>query len=715
MQLIHYPGQEAEIRRILDRTTAEIARVRPGVRQILNDVRRRGDDAIRDYHRQYDHVELLPGNLRVPAERLARAYEAVPDRMRDALRARADNLRLLHSRQQIAPASVAVGGISAGELVRPVESAGLYIPGGTAPFPTVMQTLAMSAAVAGVPRTVACLPPTGLTDAVLAAAYLSGVTEVYQAGGVAAIAALAYGTDTIAPVRLVSGPGNVYVTAAKLEVYGTVAIDMPAGPSEAVILCDATANPEWVAADVLARAEHDPLAAGVVVTWLDELARAVAGHVAAMAPGCARRGIVEQSLAGPCAIVVTRDKAGAIEFANEFAPEHLEILADDAEDYLRHITHAGSVFLGHHTPVAVGDYLGVSNHILPTSGYAKSFSPVSVRTFQRVVQYERISPAALRRYTDKIMLPLAEAEGLDAHARSLTIRTREPAPVRTPHRAEAESRRFKLGVYFDLYSDSTSDWRNEAEFNRQFQPEMTEILLEYPWSCTGLTEQRVGLLRDLIGDVPITVHAPTLNLSLSSMNSLITDATQRELLAALDACRYLGARMMTIHAGEYPFNTRLNGTDPAGLFTHSVRPILDRAAADGITVCVENLQRENIYPTTLEEVDSLLAPNPGLMFAHDLRNFCASGEDPREAFAKHADRTRSDSLPNRLRPGRIGTAGVPGTDPRVRLRRELHHGGQGADGRGQGRQDPADRRLGARDRHPGTALRWQDLVNWPPS
>jgi histidinol dehydrogenase len=643
MQLIRYPDQVREVQRITDRTATDISKVRPEVRQILEDVRQRGDAAVIDYHRRFDKVELQVGDLRVPPEKLEKAYKTLPGQLREALRVRAGNLRVLHSRQRIAPVTVRVDGITAGELVRPVESAGLYIPGGTAPFPTVMQTLATTAAIAGVPRIVACLPPTGLTDAVLAAAYLSGVTEIYQVGGVAAIAAFAYGTETIAPVRLISGPGNLYVTAAKLEVYGEVAIDMPAGPSEAVILCDDSADPAWVAADVLARAEHDPNAAGVVVTWSRELAEAVDRQVRAMAPQCERGKIVEASLARSSAIVLTKDRDDAIEFTNHYAPEHLEILADNAEGYLRHITHAGSIFLGHHTPVAVGDYLGVSNHILPTSGYAKSFSPVSVRTFQRVMQYERISPASLRKYNDQVMLPLAAAEGLGAHAESLAIRTRgaEAESAARGERAEERQRQFKLGVYFDLYSGNPADWQQEAEFNKQFRPEMVEVLLEHPGSSSELTPERAELLRSLIGDVPITVHAPTINLSLASMSSRIVEATQRELIASLDACRNLGANMMTIHVGEYPYYTRLNGTDPSELFAKNVQPVLEEAMARSITVCVENLQVENHYPHSLEEVGSTLAPNPDLMFAHDLRNFCAVGEVPGEAFAKYGDRTRA--------------------------------------------------------------------------
>jgi histidinol dehydrogenase len=651
VRVIRYPEQAEEIRRISTRTAADLATVRQEVREILDDVRRRGDEAIVDYHRRHDQVDLSTEDLRIPAQSLRASFASVSERLLQALRARADNLRLLHCDQGISPARVELDGITAGELVRPVESAGLYVPGGTAPFPTVMQTLGMAASIAGVPRIVACLPPTGVTDEVLAAAYLSGVTELYRVGGVAAIGALAYGTSTIAPVNLVAGPGNLYVTAAKMEVYGTVAIDMPAGPSEAVIICEPSANPEWVAVDVLARAEHDPRAAGVVVTWSEELADAVRLAAQDLAPRFERHDIITKSLCQFSAIVITRDRDDAIAFANQYAPEHLEILADDAEDYLPRIMHAGSVFLGHHTPVAVGDYLGISNHILPTSGYARSFSPVSVRTFQRVVQYERISPAALEHHARTIMLPLAEAEGLGAHAQSLRVRMNGTSSSTGEERATTASRQrpqprslrrqFRLGVYFDLYSAEVSDWAAEAEFNRQFEPDMVEILLEHPGATADLTQERADTLRRLIGDATLTVHAATINLSLASMTRLVIEATQRELMDAVDATRRLGATLMTIHVGEYPFYTGLNGTDPASLFTDNVASLLDYADERGVTLCVENLSGENIYPHTLEDVHRLLTPNPGLMLAHDMRHFCINGIAPLKAFSEFADRTRS--------------------------------------------------------------------------
>jgi sugar phosphate isomerase/epimerase len=449
----------------------------------------------------------------------------------------------------------------------------------------------------------------------------------------------------------VAGPGNLYVTAAKLEVYGTVAIDRPAGPREAVIICEPSADPEWVAVDVLARAEHDPRAAGVVVTWSQELADSVQRVTRDLAPTFERRDIIAESLGRFSAIVVTRDRDDAIAFANQYAPEHLEILADDAEDYLPHITHAGSVFLGHHTPVAVGDYLGISNHILPTSGYARSFSPVSVRTFQRVVQFERISAAALRDQARRIMLPLAEAEGLGAHAESLRVRLRANGSTSTDEHATASRRQrrrsaglrrqFGLGVYFDLYSTEALDWQQEGEFNRRFRPDVVEILLEYPGATADLSQERADMLRGLIGQAALTVHAPTINLSLASMTRLIVEATQRELKDSLDATRRLGAEMMTIHVGEHPYYAGLNGTDPASLFAGNVAPLLGDAATSGVTLCVENLSGENIYPHSLEDVHRLLEQCPGLMLAHDMRHFCINGIDPLDAFTEFADRTRS--------------------------------------------------------------------------
>jgi histidinol dehydrogenase len=651
MRIIQYPEQSEEIGEISNRAAAEIAAVRQDIREILEDVRKRGDAAIIDYHRRYDGIELSPEDFRIPEQALSDSLESVSKPLLEALRARDGNLRVLHSQQPIPPSRIEQDGITAGELVRPVDSAGLYVPGGTAPFPTVMQTLAVTAGIAEVPRIVACLPPSGVTNEVLAAAYLSGVTELYRVGGVAAIAAFAYGTESIAPVRLVAGPGNLYVTAAKMEVYGTVAIDMPAGPSEAVIICEPSANPEWVAMDVLARAEHDPRAAGVVVTWSQELADTVRYMAQELAPTFERRDIIAQSLARFSAIVVTRDKDDAIAFANEYAPEHLEILADDAESYLPYINHAGSVFLGHHTPVAVGDYLGISNHILPTSGYAHSFSPVSVRTFQRIVQFEGITAAALRDQARTIMLPLAEAEGLAAHAESLRVRMRTDGSASTDqvatashgqrHQPTSRNRQFSLGVYFDLYSSAVSDWEQEAQFNQQFGPDVVEILLEYPGTTADLTQERASQLRGLIGDASLTVHAPTINLSLASMNHLAVEASQRELAAALDATRRLGADMMTIHVGEYPFYVGLNGTNPADLFTDNVATLLEDARTSGVTLCVENLSGENIYPHTLEDVRRLLKQNPGLMLAHDMRHFCINGIDPLDAFMEFADRTRS--------------------------------------------------------------------------
>ena len=422
MRRIRFDDRD-QVRELARRGSHDIELLRPGVRSLLDDVRDRGDDAIVDYHQRFDGIELDVKQLRIGADELAASFAALPAQLRTALEKRDDHARWLHGQQGLTDTHIDRDGITAGEKVQPVDAAGLYVPGGTASFPTVMQILAVPAAIAGVPRVVACVPPTGASPAVLAAAHLSGVHEVYRIGGVAAIGALAYGTASVDPVNVIVGPGNAYVTAAKLEVFGQVGIDMPAGPSEAVIIAGPEADPRWVALDVLARAEHDPLAAVAVVTWDGELAARVQAEIDAALPTFPRRDIMTAALDRYCGFVLVRNREEAVTFTVDYAPEHLEILTDDAESYLSEIRNVGSVFLGHHTPVAVGDYLGVSGHVLPSSGYARTFSTVSTRTFQRTTQYERISPAALRSNLKDIMAPLAVEEGFDAHLASLEARS----------------------------------------------------------------------------------------------------------------------------------------------------------------------------------------------------------------------------------------------------------------------------------------------------
>ncbi|MGH7870052.1 MAG: histidinol dehydrogenase, partial [Candidatus Dormibacteraceae bacterium] len=319
-------------------------------------------------------------------------------------------------------------GVEVGQLMRPLDSAGLYVPGGRATYPTVMQILAVPAAVAGVPRIVACTPPhsesngeIGPPDVVLAAAALAGVHEVYRIGGPAAVAALAYGTETVAKVDKILGPGNVYVQAAKLLVFGEVGIDQIAGPSEVLILADETANPVHVAADLLAQAEHDPKAAVVLVTWSRSLAEATQREVERQLALAPRREVIAEALASFGLIVVTKNELEAIAFTNDYAPEHLEVLTSTPRELLPKLKHAGSIFLGDYAPVAVGDYASGSNHVLPTGQAARFFSPVSVESYLKASQFQMLTKQGLEGLSE-IITTLAELEGLPAHAASVRVR-----------------------------------------------------------------------------------------------------------------------------------------------------------------------------------------------------------------------------------------------------------------------------------------------------
>jgi len=305
----------------------------------------------------------------------------------------------------------------------PLDSVGAYVPGGRAAYPSSALMSIIPAKVAGVPRIAACTPP-GIDGSVpaliLAACQLAGADEIYKLGGAQAVAAMAFGTESIARVNKIVGPGNVYVTAAKMLVRGTVEIDFPAGPSEVLILADKSANPGIIAADMIAQAEHDPLSLSVLVSWDELLANVVAEEVKLQAGSAARADIVEESLEHS-AILIAGSPEEAVDFCNAFAPEHLEIMTADPLGVFRSIRHAGSVFLGTYTPVAAGDYASGTNHILPTAGYARSFSGLNVDHFCKKMTVQMISEEGLRTLEDTITT-LAEAEGLQAHAQSVRKR-----------------------------------------------------------------------------------------------------------------------------------------------------------------------------------------------------------------------------------------------------------------------------------------------------
>lgn len=424
MEIYYWETLDAQARqRLLMRARLDLQEVLPEVKAIVEDVRRRGDAAVVDYLRRFDGVDWPPERWRVSREAMAAAWEELGPEVREALRREAEAVRRFHEAQRERPMWLMemAPGVLAGQVVRPLDSAGLYIPGGRAVYPTIVHALGIPAAVAGVGRIVACTPPGGRHPAVLAAAHLAGVTDFFLVGGVAAIAAMAYGTETIPKVDKIVGPGNVYVLAAKMLVMGDAAIDMLAGPTEVIVLADETARPDWVAAELLAQAEHDPQTSCLLVTPVEALARAVRAEIERQGPSLPRWSIARRALETYGGAIVTRDMETAIAVCNAYAPEHLAIYTRDPWAILPHIRHAGSVFLGAWSAVAAGDYATGTNNTLPTGGWARAASSVSVDTFVKKIEVEALTEEGLR-HLAPVITTLAEVEGLHAHAASVRIR-----------------------------------------------------------------------------------------------------------------------------------------------------------------------------------------------------------------------------------------------------------------------------------------------------
>ena len=394
------------------------------VKGIIAGVAARGDDALVDYTRRFDALALTPDRLRVSDAEIEAAEKACPAEALAALRLAEERIRAYHEAQKPQDRTVTDGlGVTLGWRWTALESVGLYVPGGTASYPSSVLMNAVPAKVAGVPRVVMAAPtPRGETNPlVLAAARLSGVDEVYRIGGAQAVAALAYGTRTIAPVAKIVGPGNAYVAAAKRRVFGQVGIDMIAGPSEVLVLADAAANPDWIAADLLAQAEHDTAAQAILVTDSTGLADAVEAAVAAQLATLPRQEIAAASWRDFGAIILVAALADAIPLVDRLAPEHLEIEAENAEELARRIRNAGAIFLGSHTPEAIGDYVGGPNHVLPTARSARFSSGLGVLDFMKRTSILKCDAASLRAL-GPAAVALARAEGLEAHARSVAMR-----------------------------------------------------------------------------------------------------------------------------------------------------------------------------------------------------------------------------------------------------------------------------------------------------
>ncbi|MBI1332503.1 MAG: histidinol dehydrogenase [Armatimonadetes bacterium] len=430
-------ADDATKTRVLRRAQASFAQIEGDVRHWIGQVQTRGDQAILDYIRHFDQrdgrigkfavAEFGVHNFRVTDLDREHAYDTIDGDLLLSIRHQVELSRKFHeayaanlpSRFEIEQAP----GVVAGYRRLPVASAGLYVPAGKAPLPTVAQILTVAARSAGVPRTVVCFPPTNEVSetAILVAATEAGADEIYRVGGIAAIAALAYGTETIQPVDVIAGPGNPWVQAAKLAVSGQVGIDMIAGPSEAMIVADELAKPEYVAADILAQCEHGSDSAGVLATTSMAFAEAVKTAIERQLVGLDRQGYLAKSLSQFSALIVVDSDDALIDLVNEYAPEHLEIQTADPDGFFAQVRNAGSCFLGGDSPIAAGDYATGTNHTLPTGTATRYASAVSPETFIKTIQYQRLSKDGLAELKP-IVEHVSDAEGLDAHKRSVQIR-----------------------------------------------------------------------------------------------------------------------------------------------------------------------------------------------------------------------------------------------------------------------------------------------------
>ncbi|MHB1110532.1 MAG: histidinol dehydrogenase [Devosia sp.] len=394
------------------------------VANILADVRRRGDAALIDYTERFDELTLTPQSMRFTPDEIAAAAGRISPEVRSALQLAHDRIRAHHEKQK--PQDHVYQdhlGVTLGTLWTPVEAVGVYVPGGLAAYPSSVLMNAVPAKVAGAERIAMTVPtPRGeVNDAVLAAAHIAGITEIYRIGGAQAVGALAYGTATIAPVSKIIGPGNAFVAAAKRQVFGLVGIDMIAGPSEVLIIADSSANPAWIAADLLAQAEHGAGAQSILVTTDPEIADATEQEVRRQVALLPRAQIAGEGWDEFGAVITVASLDEAVALANRIASEHVELALDDPRALLPKIRNAGAIFLGHHTPEAIGDYVGGSNHVLPTARSARFASGLGVLDFMKRTSILGCDPASLAALAPAA-IALAETEGLQAHGRSVSIR-----------------------------------------------------------------------------------------------------------------------------------------------------------------------------------------------------------------------------------------------------------------------------------------------------
>ena len=396
------------------------------VRDIIENVRTRGDEALIEYGKKFDKADLT--SLEVSKEEIEEAFSLVDAEFIETVKEAAENIRKFHQKQVRDGFKIEEeNGIVIGQKITPIEKVGLYVPGGTAAYPSTVLMDSIPAKIAGCKELCITTPPSAdgkINPVILAAAKIAGVDRIFKVGGAQAVAALAYGTETISKVDKIVGPGNAFVAEAKRQVFGIVSIDMIAGPSEILVIADEKSNPRFVAADLLSQAEHDKLASAVLVTNSEKLANEVASEIEKQLCLLEREEIARQSIENNGKIIIAEDFNDVLEVANEIAPEHLELCVDNPFDYLDKIKNAGSIFMGRYCPEALGDYFAGPNHTLPTSGTARFSSPLSVDDFIKKSQYTYYTKEALSKVYNKVA-NFAQKEGLSAHARSATVRFEE--------------------------------------------------------------------------------------------------------------------------------------------------------------------------------------------------------------------------------------------------------------------------------------------------
>ncbi|NTW58903.1 MAG: histidinol dehydrogenase [Nitrospirae bacterium] len=414
----------AELKIIIDRGETATEEVAAAVKEVIERVRTQGDPAVLAYTEKFDRVKLTLKDIRVTPDEVKGAYTRVDPKKVDALKLAARNIRSFHEKQKISSwVSQEADGVILGQLARPIGRAGVYVPGGKACYPSSVLMNVIPAKVAGVEQIVMCSPVPGgaLNPYILVAADIAGVSEIYKIGGAQAVAAMAYGTATVPKVDKIVGPGNIYVATAKRYVFGQVDIDMIAGPSEVLVIADDSAEPSFVAADLLSQAEHDELASAILVTTSRALAERVNAEMGRQMANLVRKEIARKAIDRFGAIVIVENLKDAAEVSNAIAPEHLELSVENPFELLALIKNAGAIFLGHFTPESVGDYVAGPNHVLPTGGTARFFSPLSTDSFMKRSSLIFYTKEGLDKVGEAVM-QIADVEGLEAHGNTIRIR-----------------------------------------------------------------------------------------------------------------------------------------------------------------------------------------------------------------------------------------------------------------------------------------------------